>query len=76
MDNTQMTALMSTGTGGTIITMVYFFYKTFIGKKCRSRCCGQDIEMGMVVEEMTPSNQHTEQRFVVNNPLPLSAVVP
>jgi hypothetical protein len=80
---TQMTALMGTGTGGTILTILYIFYKTFVGKKCRSRCCGRDIEMGMSVEDMTPPS-HTTERFEVKNPahkdevkgLPLSVVVP
>ena len=77
---TQMTALMGTGTGGTIITILYFFYKTFVGKKCRSRCCDHDIEMGMAVEEMTPPHTHNQPKFEVRNParnhLPIDVVVP
>jgi len=58
-----MTALLGTGTSGTILTLLYFFYKTFVGKKCRSRCCNQDIEMGMAVEDMSPKT------FEVRNPI-------
>ena len=79
----QMTALMGTGTGGTVLTVLYFMYKTFVGKKCRSRCCGQDLEMGMTVEDMTPPHRQ-QQHFEVSNPvhkdevknLPISVVVP
>jgi len=81
---TQMTALMGTGTGGTIITILYVLYKTFIGKKCRSRCCGYDLEAGMVVEDMTPPHHTGQPKFEVANPmkkdevkgLPISVVVP
>jgi hypothetical protein len=79
-----MTALMGTGTGGTIITVLYVLYKAFVGKRCRSSCCDRDVEMGFTVEEMTPPHRHDQPRFEVQNPLtkdeikglPVSVVVP
>jgi hypothetical protein len=50
----QQTALLSTGTGSTLLMVLIWLYKTAAGKKIRSRCCERDIEMGFSVEEMTP----------------------
>ena len=70
-----MTALMSTGTGGTILGVLVLLYKTFNHRRCRSRCCGKEMDMSFDVEETTPPRD----RFEVKNPvkdLPISVVVP
>jgi hypothetical protein len=78
--DTTTTALMSTGTGGTILGVLLLLYKTLVGKKIRSRCCGQDIEVGFTVEDMSPAEQR-QPHFQVQNPikdkdLPISVIVP
>jgi len=73
----QQTALLSTGTGSTLLMVLIWLYKTAAGKKIRSRCCERDIEMGFSVEEMTPPHHHPPPaHFVVNNPLPPRPVSP
>ena len=57
MDN-QTTALLSTGTGSTLLLIAVYIYKSMVGKKIRSKCCGRDLEAGFTVEEMSP---HTFQ---------------
>jgi len=64
MDPTNV-ALMSTGTGGTLLMVALYLYKSMAGKKIRSRCCERDVEMGFSVEDMTPP----QDRFRVNNPM-------
>lgn len=61
----QNTALLSTGTGSTILMVLIWLYKTMAGKKIRSRCCERDVEMGFSVENMTPPHD----RFQVRNPM-------
>ena len=58
------TALLGTGTGGTILTMLYFFYKTFNHTRCRSRCCGRNMDISLDIENTTPPHD----RFEVRNP--------
>jgi hypothetical protein len=65
------TALLGTGTGGTIIGVLLLLYKTFNHKRCRSRCCGNDMDLSLDIENTTPP----AERFEVNNPLPLAVVV-
>jgi hypothetical protein len=68
-------ALMSTGTGGTLLMVALYLYKSMAGKKIRSRCCEKDVEMGFSVEDMTPP----QDRFRVNNPMgetPVQSVLP
>jgi hypothetical protein len=65
----QQTALLSTGTGSTLLMVLIWLYKTAAGKKIRSRCCERDIEMGFSVEEMSPPTP-PPAHFAVNNPLP------
>jgi len=73
----EQMALLSTGTGSTLLMVLIWLYKTAAGKKIRSRCCERDIEMGFSVEEMTPPHHHPpHQNFVVNNPLPPRPVTP
>ena len=68
MSDTTMMSLLGTGTAGTILSLAYMFYKAFKGKKCKSRCCNRDIEMGFDVGNMTPID--SPQEFSVVNPLP------
>jgi len=67
------TALLSTGTGGTILTVLYFLYKTCNNKRMHSRCCGRDVDVEFQVQEMTPP-ERGQTRFERNNPL--SVIVP
>lgn len=62
---------MSTGTGGTLLLVAIYIYKTFNHKRVRSNCCGKKLEMSLDVDETTPPRQN----FVVNNPLPRSPPV-
>lgn len=57
MDN-QTTALLSTGTGSTLLLIAVYIYKSMVGKKVRSKCCGTDLEAGFTVEEMSPHTFH------------------
>jgi len=57
-------ALMGTGTGGTLLMVALYLYKSMAGKKIRSRCCEKDVEMGFTVEDMSPKD-----RFEVRNPM-------
>jgi hypothetical protein len=59
-------ALLSTGTGGTILGVLFLIYRTFNHKRARCRCCGQDLDMSLDISDTTPPRQN----FVVNNPLP------
>jgi hypothetical protein len=54
----QNIALLSTGTGSTLLLIIVYLYKSMVGKKIRSKCCGTDLEAGFTVEEMSP---HTFQ---------------
>ena len=67
------TALLSTGTGGTILTVLYFLYKTCNNKRLHSRCCGKVVDVEFQVQEMTPPDRD-QSRFERNNPL--SVIVP
>lgn len=60
-------ALLSTGTTGTILTILYFVYKLINGRKLHSKCCDKDIEIGMQVENMTPPIIHIPQQQI-NHP--------
>jgi hypothetical protein len=44
-------ALLSTGTGGTILAVLVLLYKTFNHKRFRSNCCGKKLEMSLDVED-------------------------
>ena len=67
------TALLGTGTGGTILTVLYFLYKTCNNKRVHSKCCGKDVDVEFQVQEMTPP-ERGPNRFERNNPL--SVIVP
>ena len=66
----QTTALLSTGTGSTLLLIVVYLYKSMAGKKIRSKCCGTDLEAGFTVEEMSP---HTFQVNPMNGTSQVSA---
>jgi hypothetical protein len=59
------TALLGTGTGGTILTILYFIYKTCNHRRLRSKCCGRDLDMSLDIEQTTPP----QDRFQVRNPI-------
>jgi hypothetical protein len=67
------TALLGTGTGGTILTVLYFLYKTCNGKRCKCRFFGYDIENSIDIGEITPPDRG-QTRFENRNPL--SVIVP
>ena len=46
------TALLGTGTGGSLFLIALYIYKSVVGKKMRSRCCGTDVEVGFVVRSI------------------------
>jgi len=77
----QQTALLSTGTGGTILMVLLYLYKTLNHRRCRSRCCGKDMDMSLDIEQTTPPHAPSQDRFEVRNPvrdrdLPISVIVP
>jgi len=62
------TALLGTGTSGTILTILYFLYKTFNGKRLHSKCCNKDMDMEFQVENITPPDKD-KHKFEKENPL-------
>jgi hypothetical protein len=70
------TALLGTGTGGSLFLIVLYVYKAIVGKKIRSRCCGDDVEVGFVVEEMSPATTHRNPMRTKDRGLPIDVVVP
>jgi len=49
--------------------LLYRFYKSVNGKRCRSKCCGYDLgETDFKVDDMPPTPP--QENFTVNNPLP------
>jgi hypothetical protein len=63
------TALLSTGTGGTLLGILLMLYKTFNKKRLRSNCCGYKSEMSVDIDDITPPTHHPETSFVVVNPI-------
>jgi hypothetical protein len=59
------TALLGTGTGGTLLGLAVLLYKFLNHKRCRSRCCGWNGEMGLDIDSSasTPPN---EKSFIVD----------
>jgi hypothetical protein len=71
------TTLLSTGTGGTLLMVLLYLYKTLNHRRCRSRCCGKNFDASLDIEQTTPP----QERFEVSNPvrnrdLPISVIVP
>jgi hypothetical protein len=69
----QNLALLSTGTGGTILGVLILLYRTFNKKRLRSSCCGYKVEVSMDVSDISPeatkSESMTSPSFAVENPL-------
>jgi hypothetical protein len=68
----DITLLKSAGVSTTTIVIVFALYKLFksvLGKKVVSSCCGRKMEMGIDVTQMTPTPM-TENpiRVVVPDP--------
>lgn len=57
----QNTALLSTGTGGTILGVLLYIYTHFNHKRIRSKCCGQDLDMSLDIENTTPPAEKVQQ---------------
>ena len=70
------TALLGTGTGGSLFLIALYIYKSVVGKKLRSRCCGEDVEVGFVVENMSPATLHENPMRVKDRDLPIDVFVP
>jgi hypothetical protein len=54
------------GTAG-IITAIAVIYKAVNGKRCRSHCCGRNMEMDIKIDNVPPSPPDNET--VVVNPM-------
>ena len=67
------TALLGTGTGGTILGVLILLYKAFNKKRLRSNCCGYRGEVSLDVSDISPQDAKSENKvsasFVVENPL-------
>ena len=61
-------ALLSTGTTGTILTILYFVYKIINHKRCRSNCCGKKLELSLDMENTTPP-ENKDIGFSMRNPI-------
>lgn len=57
------TALLSTGTAGTILGVLLVIYKAINHKRLRSSCCGRTAEVSFDVAEISPKPEEkkTEQ---------------
>ena len=72
------TALLGTGTGGTVLGVVLLLYKVCNKKRLRSNCCGYKSELSVDIDDITPpihQNQETAPSFVTDNPLRCPVVV-
>jgi hypothetical protein len=73
------TPLLSTVTGTTILTVAVIIYRAINKKRCRSSCCGHDLEASIDVGDITPP-QERQAHFVTNplrdKDLPISVIVP
>ena len=69
------TALLGMGTGGSLFLIALYIYKSVVGKKLRSRCCGDDVEVGFVVEDMSPV-AHKNPMRTKDQDLPIDVIVP
>lgn len=59
------TALLSTGTGGTLLGVLYMLYRTLNHKKCRSNCFGRKLELSIDIDNTSP----TQHSFEKENPI-------
>ena len=56
----QYTALLGTGTAGTIVGILYVIYKAINHKRLRSSCCGHTAEASFDVGDITPPKPAVE----------------
>jgi hypothetical protein len=70
------TALLSSGTGGTLLMVLLYLYKTLNHRRCRSKCCGKDLDMSLDIENTTPPPDRFEVRNPARHNLPIDVVVP
>lgn len=49
------TALLGTGTAGTIVGVIMLIYKTINHKKLKSNCCGYKGEVSIDIGDTTPT---------------------
>lgn len=49
MDN--YTALLGTGTGATLLTVLLLLYRTLNHKRFRSRCCDKEVELSLDIDD-------------------------
>jgi ribosomal protein S28E/S33 len=70
MDASMSNILASTGTAGTVITILFFLYKILNGKRCHSRCCNRNIDAEFKIDDMSPEDKkkHSD-KFRVSNPI-------
>jgi hypothetical protein len=61
-------ALLSTGTGGTLLGILYMLYRTLNHKRCRSNCLGRNLELSIDIENTTPPSQ-SKDKFEKENPI-------
>lgn len=74
------TPLLSTITGSTLLTILVIVYKALNKKRCKSSCCGHDLEASIDVGDITPP-QERQGHFETTNPirnkdLPITVIVP
>ena len=62
------TALIGTGTSGTILTILYFMYKMCNHKRLRCRICGKDLDVSIDLENTTPPEKD-KSSFQTDNPI-------
>jgi hypothetical protein len=56
----QTTALLGTGTAGTIVGILVLVYKAINHKRLRSSCCGKTAEVSFDVGQITPPKTAVE----------------
>lgn len=69
MDNNQ---LMTAGTTASFTIMAGIAYKIYMvvnKKRCRSKCCGYDIENSIDIGDITPPEIVVPKDNFVNNPM-------
>lgn len=49
--------------------ILYKIFMTINNKRCRSRCCGYDMEMDFKVDDIPPSPPISVPEIVIHNPL-------
>jgi len=65
LNNIFTQAGLSTG----FIATILIIYKAINGKRCRSHCCGRQLEMDLKIDDIPPSPNNN---ILINNPMSLS----